>query len=89
MCYTNYTQAGNTTNHGEQNMKPYIPASYRAIDAAMSDINHKCDGPVTHFVAICRAMDLAAAGKHNPADLAEALYMLLSENDDTSEKYYN
>ncbi len=55
------------------------------VNALKSEISHTCDGPVTPFVAIGRAMRLMNVGytdKIQPIDpkaLSEALYEVLIE----------
>ena len=44
-------------------------------------ISHICDGPVTDYVMIARAVRLAAEGKHDADTIAEALYELLGLDD--------
>lgn len=51
--------------------------SQKQIEDAKSDIAHRCDGPVTDFVMVSRAVALAADGKHDREAVANALYELL------------
>lgn len=48
-----------------------------AIAAARADIAHRCDGPITAFVLIGRALDAVNAGGDRGA-MANALYLELA-----------
>jgi hypothetical protein len=50
----------------------------REIEAVKSEIAHRCDGPLTAFVLISRAMELAAKGKDTDL-VSNAVYELLQE----------
>lgn len=45
----------------------------RSVSEARAQIAHTCDGPVTSFVLISRAVELAAKGTFQPDVIAEAL----------------
>lgn len=47
------------------------------IGAARADIEHGCDGPITDFVMIGRAMRLAANAAHSTEALSNALWLAL------------
>lgn len=43
------------------------------IVRCQDDIDHGCDGPITAFVLIARATELAASGAYHPETVANAL----------------
>jgi hypothetical protein len=47
------------------------------IDCAKDEIAHTTDGPVTEFVAICRAMEMAKSGGWSTETLSNALNSVL------------
>lgn len=47
------------------------------LQACISDINHTCDGPVTQFVAISRAISLK--GEYADETIAEALNVVIND----------
>lgn len=51
------------------------------IELAKREIGHRCDGPITPFVLICRATEYATAcnRENAPRAAAEALAELLEE----------
>jgi len=48
------------------------------VDRAIDQLSYPCDGPVTSFVAIARAMRAVAAGAH-PTGMANARAIFLRE----------
>lgn len=49
------------------------------IQLAINEISHGCDGPITAFVLIARAMDLVAEKGCNPVVASNALDTCLIE----------
>lgn len=49
------------------------------IDAARAEIAHRCDGPITSYVLIARALQAAAQGRHGYEALANGLDAELRE----------
>jgi hypothetical protein len=56
-----------------------MTTTHAQIQAARNDIAHRCDGPITGFVLICRALEAAAAGTHDPESMANALHIELEQ----------
>jgi len=54
-----------------------MTTSLSEIVAAEEEIEHLCDGPLTPFVLIGRATDLAAKGEHSADAVANALHTCL------------
>lgn len=59
----------------------------RSVGQASCAISHNTDGPVTDFVMISRAVELAAKGVFQPDVLAEALHNELTERGFLREGY--
>jgi len=49
------------------------------IDQIKSEISHLTDGPLTMFVVIYRAAELAKTGEYSPYDIANALYEVIKD----------
>jgi len=49
------------------------------IDQIKSDIAHLTDGPLTLFVVIHRASELAASGEYSAYDISNALYEVIKD----------
>jgi hypothetical protein len=52
----------------------------KEMTAAKGDIDHNCDGPMTPFVAISRAITLASTHSYDAEVLANALDQILEEH---------
>lgn len=51
----------------------------KRIDAALDLLTHGCDGPVTRFVVISRALELASVGAYCTDAIANALDAALDQ----------
>lgn len=49
------------------------------IDQIKSDIAHLTDGPLTMFVVIHRATELAVTGNYSVHDISNALYEVIKD----------
>jgi hypothetical protein len=55
------------------------PELAQQIARAKHDIDHGCDGPITSFVLIFRATELARSGKYDAETVANALAEALND----------